>query len=445
MKRRRGYEQRIVRIALLAIVPLAVTSFALAFRADLSLAARLTIAVLAIASVILGSAVLHAELVYPLRTLSNLITALREEDFSLRPRDATPDDAFGELLRDVDALRESMQEQKLAAVEATALLRAVLSEIDAALFAFDEESRLRLVNRAGERLLAKPASRLLGATATEIGLAELLDDDAPEAIDRAFAGGSGRWSIRRSRFRQEGRPHRLLLVADISRALREEELQAWQRLVRVLGHELNNSLTPIKSISTSLADLLQQEPLPDDWRDDVHGGLRIVAARAEALTRFLRGYAQLARLPRPVRAPVDLGALVRRTAALETRVTVRVEEGPAIVVDADADQLEQLLINVLKNAAEASMETGGGVTARWLRRGGAACVEIVDEGLGLSGSANLFVPFFTTKPAGSGIGLVLSRQIAEAHGGTFALANRKDGRGCVATLLLSGDPSLRAG
>ena len=436
MKRRRGYEQRIVLIALLAIVPLAVTSLVLAFRAELSLAARLTIIVVAAAAVILGSAVLHTELVYPLRTLSNLITALREEDFSLRPRDTTPDDALGELLRDVDALRSSMQEQKLAAVEATALLRAVLAEIDAALFAFDEASRLRLVNRAGERLLAKPAGRLVGATAKELGVDELLEDDAPDAIDRAFAGGSGRWSVRRSRFRQEGKPHRLLLIADISRALREEELQAWQRLVRVLGHELNNSLTPIKSISTSLADLVQTEPLPHDWRDDVGGGLRVVASRAEALTRFLRGYAQLARLPRPTRAPVDVGALVRRAAALETRVAVRVENGAPLLVDADADQLEQLFINVLKNAAEASLETGGGVEARWHRRGGVACIEIVDEGLGLSGSANLFVPFFTTKPNGSGIGLVLSRQIAEAHGGTFALANRTEGRGCVATLTL---------
>jgi len=378
------------------------------------------------------------QVVSPLRTLANLLEAMREGDYSIRGRGARADDALGEVMIQVNAIGATLRAQRLGAVEATALLRKVMQEIDVAVFTFDSHERLRLVNRAAERLLAQPADVLLERTALELGLHDLLTEEPKQAISRAFPGGSGRWDVNRSTFREGGLPHTMLVVTDLTRALREEELQAWQRIVRVLGHELNNSLTPIKSIAGSLATLVSRNPKAEDWEEDMVKGLAVIASRSESLSRFMGAYARLAKLPRPRLAPVDLSALLRRVAGLETRLTVTVQPGPDLTIQADSDQLEQVLINLIRNAADAALETGGGVSLQWSSDGPNASVRVLDEGLGLSNTANLFVPFFTTKPGGSGIGLVLCRQIAEAHGGSLTLANRTDRKGCEAHLTIPG-------
>jgi nitrogen fixation/metabolism regulation signal transduction histidine kinase len=370
----------------------------------------------------------------PLRTLSNMLAALRESDFSIRARGASGDDPLGAVMLEVNVLASTLHGERLGALEATALLRTVMAEIDVAVFTFDGDHRLRLVNRAGERLIGRPVEQLLGRTAADLGLSRFLAGLAPRVEDVAFPGGSGRWEVRRTTFRQEGRPHQLLVLADVSRPLRDEERQAWQRLIRVLGHEINNSLAPIKSIAGSLESMLARPPLPDDWEEDMQRGLAVIAARSESLSRFTTAYARLAKLPSPRLAPVNVPALVRRVAGVETRLDVRVAPGPDVTLRADPDQLEQLLINVLHNAVDAALETGGGVHVTWTRDAGAVDLVIDDEGAGLPSESNVFVPFFTTKPTGSGIGLVLSRQIAEAHGGTLTLENRTDRRGCRAHL-----------
>jgi len=375
---------------------------------------------------------LRNRVVMPLQTLSNLLAALREGDFSIRGRGARRDDALGDVMIEVNTLAETLHSQRLDALEASALLRKIMLEIDVAVFAFDADQRVRLVNRAAERLLAQSAERLMGRSAAELGLEECLQDDAPRTLDRSFPGGSGRWETRQSLFRQGGLPLQMLVITDLSRALREEERQAWQRLIRVIGHELNNSLAPIRSIAGSLVTLLGRHPRPADWEDDVKRGLAVIAARSEALNRFMDAYARLARLPRPRTRPVDLGSLVRRVAGLETRMSVAIVAGPELTVRADADQLEQLLINLIRNAVDAALETGGGVRVGWGKNGAHCDLWVEDEGPGLSNTSNLFVPFFTTKPGGSGIGLVFSRQIAEAHGGTLTVANRRSGPGCEA-------------
>jgi nitrogen fixation/metabolism regulation signal transduction histidine kinase len=311
-----------------------------------------------------------------------------------------------------------------------------MAEIDVAVFTFDGEHRLRLVNRAGERVLAQPAERLLGRTADDLGLTDCLEGDVPRILDASFPGGVGKWEVRRTTFREGGLPHQLLVLSDLSRPLRDEERQAWQRLIRVIGHELNNSLAPIKSIAGSLESLLQREPPPSDWQEDMRRGLAVIATRAAALGRFTGAYARLARLPKPSFQLVDVDPLVRRVAALETRLQIRVAQSPPVRILADPDQLEQLLINVMRNAADAALETRGGVTVGWARQLTYLELYVDDDGPGLHNTANLFVPFFTTKPAGSGIGLVLSRQIAEAHNGTLTLDNRVYASGCRATLRL---------
>jgi signal transduction histidine kinase len=252
----------------------------------------------------------------------------------------------------------------------------------------------------------------------------------------SFPGGTGRWGVRRSTFRQAGRPHQLLVLTDLSRALREEERQAWQRLLRVLGHELNNSLAPIRSLATTVAGLLKREPKPADWQEDVDRGLDIIATRAEALSRFMEAYTRVAKLPPPRIKPVDIGKWVDRVVGLETRLKIAIAPGPPGLIPADGDQLDQLLINLVRNAVDAVRESGGGVRAGWSKTKRHLEVWVEDEGPGLSNTANLFVPFFTTKPKGNGIGLVLCRQIAEAHSGSISLENRSDHRGCVARVRL---------
>jgi nitrogen fixation/metabolism regulation signal transduction histidine kinase len=372
----------------------------------------------------------------PLQTLSNLLAALREGDFSLRARGARPDDALGLALVEANALGETLREQRIGAMEATALLRRVMAEIDVAVFAIGDDGRVRLVNRAGERLLDRPAERLLGFPADEVELEGFLEGESPRTVEHAFPGGTGRWEVRRGPFRQGGRSHQLLVLADVSRVLREEERQAWQRLIRVLSHEINNSLAPIQSIAGTLQGMVDEDSVPGELGDDLRGGLAIISGRSRSLSRFMAEYARLARLPPPSLRPMDVGPWVRATAGLETRLPVRVVPGAPVEVPADPDQLDQLLINLVRNATDAALETGGGVRVGW--SGDAENVEVwvEDDGPGLANTANLFVPFFTTKRNGTGIGLALSRQIAEAHGGTLTLENRSDARGCIARLVL---------
>jgi len=382
---------------------------------------------------------LKQRIVRPLQTLSNILAAIREGDYSIRGRRALTGDALGEVMLEVNDLGQTLREQRLGAMEATALLRTVMAEIDVAVFAFDGDHRLRLANRAGEKLLAQPASRVVDRTADELGLRECLNWPAggpPQTMQMVFPGGVGRWDIRRSTFREGGQQLQLLVLTDLSQTLREEERTAWQRLLRVLGHELNNSLAPIKSVAGSLADLIGREPEPADWRDDMHRGLAVISSWADSLARFVESYSKLARLPPPRLEPLKIGTLVSRVASLETRLPVNVVSGPELVVRGDDVQLEQLLINLVRNAVDASMETNGRVEVGWNQKNGHVEVWIRDEGPGLASTANLFVPFFTTKAQGSGIGLVLSRQIAEAHGGTLTLENRQQLRGCEARLRL---------
>src|SRR3982751_3689082 len=433
---RLSYEGKITWFTFVAVAPAVIVALALLWFGDHTPKVQWTLTILIVGCLtsFIWSAREHA--VRPLQTLSNLLAALREGDYSIRARGAREDTALGEVLLEVNSLGETLRQQRLGAFEATALLRTIMSEIDVAIFTFDPERRLRLINRAGETLLGRPMDKLLGKTAQELALDACFHADDDEPLTLSFPGGSGRWGIRRSTFREQGLPHELLVLTDLSRTLREEERRAWQRLVRVLGHEMNNSLAPIKSLAASLESLLRRDPPPPDWKDDARTGLNSIASRADSLSRFMEAYARLARLPPPQKEDFELGELIRRVASLEPRLAVNVMAGPATQVLADAAQLEQLLINLIHNAVDAALETGGAVAIGWRLAGDCAEIYVVDEGPGIMNPTNLFVPFFTTKPEGSGIGLALSRQIAEAHGGSLTLGNRRDGRGAEALLKL---------
>jgi two-component system, NtrC family, nitrogen regulation sensor histidine kinase NtrY len=452
-KHRLLYEHRISLYSFLVALPALLASGVLVWLLPWTLEARLSLIggelfvwwILALA--------LQEQTTRPLQTLSNVISSLREEDYSFRARNASPDDVLGELSLEVNALADMLSDQKLRSVEATALLQRVVDEIDAPLFTFDPASRLRLVNPAGERLLRQTKTRLLGRNATELGLQPCLAADNESLVELSLNDSQARWLLRRSSFRQSGVPHTLVVLSDVSRALREEERRTWQRLIRVLGHELSNSLAPIKSIAGSLSSRVSNTAMDAEVRSDLQRGLEIIEARSASLHRFLEAYRRLAQMPAPALREITLGPLVSRAAGLETRLKVCVQPGPDLAFQADPDQLEQMLINLIRNAADAVLETRtteeqatkaasqNGVVVRWDANPEEVTLAIEDEGPGLLNPANVFTPFYTTKPSGSGVGLVLSRQIAEAHGGSIDIANRPSGRGCVVRVILPRSPA----
>ena len=394
-----------------------------------------------------------------LQTMANLLSAVREGDFSIRARGASREDPHGDVMTEINSIGSILRAQRLGAMEATALLRTVMEEIDVAIFAFDADGVLRLVNRSGQELLASPAEKILGRSASEIGLGECIEGPNTGVLQHTtFPGGSRRWGMRRTQFREGGLPHEMVVVADLSEALRDEEIQAWQRLVRVLGHELNNSLAPIKSIAGTLDSTLRRptEDRVEDWESDMRGGLEIIAKRADGLSRFLNAYSRLAKLPKPQLSACEIRPLVHQVGQLEIRQQIEIHDGPDIALPCDGAQIEQVLINLIKNAVDANLEAAsdddestpplnpppaGKVELSWTATDKVVEFRIADEGPGIGKATSLFVPFFTTKPAGSGIGLVLCRQIAENHGGSLELENRKDKSGCVAVLRLPVQPN----
>jgi two-component system, NtrC family, nitrogen regulation sensor histidine kinase NtrY len=452
--RRLTHDQGVFLFALLGGLPALVVAMIYLWSGDQSPKEQWTLTLVLVSAWAGFALAVRSRVVRPLQTMANLLSALREGDFSIRARGARRDEPLGDALAEINSLGGVLQTQRLGAMEATALLRTVMEEIDVAIFAFDSTSTLRLVNRSGQELLGQPAERILGRSAAEIGLGECLSGDAARVLSSTrFPGAHGRWGMRRTLFREGGLPHHLIVIADLSQPLREEELKAWQRLVRVLGHELNNSLAPIKSIAGSLGTLLRREKRAPDWEDDVRGGLEIIEARADGLARFMQAYARLARLPQPSKSPCAVPALIHRVVALEQRLPVVITGGPNVTLPCDAAQIEQVLINLTKNAVEAVLEhhaaeggasSGAGVRIGWRTTADTLEIAVEDDGPGIAETANLFVPFFTTKPEGSGIGLVLCRQIVENHGGTLSLTDRGEPRGCIARVTLPCGPSVSA-
>ena len=433
--RARNLETALTLLVLGGALPAVVVALVYLATASMTPEVRWTLVVVVIGVWLLAASAARQMAVRSLHLVANLLGALREGDYSIRGLSAKSGSSIAMVMREVNDLGSTLQRQRTEAVESTALLTHVMEEIGVAVFAFDPTHQLLLVNKAGERLVGKSSDELMGSPASALGFDEYLAGDSRRLIERSFGGRRGRYEVRRAMFYRDGRPHHLVVMADLSQALREEEQAAWQRIVRVLSHEINNSLTPIKSIAHSLQRIVDRAP-EFQRSDEVRQGLSLIEERSGALGRFLRAYAQLARLPKPRPKLLRVPDLVSRIVDLEKRLPVSVQSSPDLELNADSDQIEQLLINIVRNAVDASLETGGGVSIGWKRMRDWFEINIDDEGKGLPDTSNLFVPFFTTKPNGSGIGLALSRQIAEAHGGTISLENRASGSGCRATLRL---------
>ncbi len=432
-RRRRSAVRRAWLYCFLLTLPAFALSGFFLYRHPLDPAPTVLLSACLLLYLVLVSAALVEGLVRPLQTLSNVVSSLREGDYSFRARGAGTQDAVAELAAEVNALADLLQKQRVRSLEATALLARILEVMHAPLYAFDREDTLQLVNNAGVKLLGLTYARSFGHSARELGLDDLLASHDQSV--HTFGSKPTRWLLRKAVFRQDGAPHTLLLLADVSLPLQEEEQIAWKRLIRVLGHELSNSLAPIKSIAGSLLARVGNMEGDDSTLHDFRRGLGVVESRADSLHRFVQSYRLLAQLPQPQLKQVQLGPLMERVVLLEQRIPVEFEAGPTATLLADPDQLEQMLINLLANAVDASMANGSEpVRASWTVDDSSILITIEDRGLGIANADNLFVPFYTTKPTGSGVGLALAQQIARAHGGEIRLENREDGDGARATI-----------
>ncbi len=427
-----SFENRLAATALLGGLPATAIALWLAWTHAPTFELRFVFVGLLLAAWLAGAIAVRKKIVFPLQTLSNLIEAVRYGDYSLRGRRARRGDTLGEVVWEINQLGDTLQQQRTASMEASALVQTVLEELETAVFAFDDGKRLKLANRAAAELLGRSNESLVGLTAEELGVAALLDNSGVMSL--SFGRRAGRFDVRRREFREAGVPHTLVVVSDLSRTLREEERRSWQRLIRVIGHEINNSLTPIKSLAGTLHGVLRKRSEPQD--PDLLEGLGLIGDRADSLSKFVATYSQLARLPPPSRQKISLNAVLHRLVTLPAFAGATVVAPIEVEAEADAGQLDQAVINLLKNAVEANGGNAGDVQIELSRTRSAAAIEIRDSGAGIANPDNLFVPFFTTKPGGSGIGLAVSRQIIEGHGGTLTLENRSDRSGCIARLML---------
>lgn len=394
--------------------------------------------VLLTAALIGSAVVVRNRIRFHLMTLLNLAEAVRRGEYTLRGSHAKRSDVLGTLFASFNSTAEALQLQRKEMQETRHLLNKVLAEVEVAIFAFDKSLKLRLANAMGLRLLALDEREALGRTSQALGLDFLLTGNgAPcDTFEYDFPGASGKWRLQRSQHLEDGHPCELLFIVDLHATLRAEELGVWKRLIQVLSHEVNNSITPISSLSATVQTLLVPAPLERESRDEINEALELIAQRSQHLHQFVGRYAKLARLPPPSRMLTNISPLLSQLPSLsnDANITLDLPVDPVFVY-CDSTQIDLVLINLIKNAREAMC--GNGTTlVRCRAEKKFWQLEIQDEGEGVINPDNLFVPFYTTKKNGNGIGLVLSRQIAEAHGGRLRLRNRTDRSGCIAELRL---------
>lgn len=378
----------------------------------------------------------RGEVLHHIRTLNNLIDAAGTRDYSVKGAGAREPGELAALYRQLNSLQDILKTGRQSEQELLHVLEKVVDHIDVAIIVCDSHDRIRLVNALTTTLLKSSAEALIGLEFARSPLAGLPLAAEPRLLDYRFPGGESRWQVSQQYYRHQGQPSRLIFITDLKQVLVEQETAAWQRLIRVISHEVNNSLTPITSLCQTLVGILDN-PAGELYANDVRDGLGVIGQRAKGLKEFISVYAQVARLPEPQKMLFPAAELLEKVQGIFTRDMLEVEETIADVrLFGDPIHLEQALINLIKNALEANITGTVPVKLSCSVRGDYCEFEILDEGAGVSNPGNLFVPFYTTKREGGGIGLVLCRQIAAKHFGQVTLDNRPAGRGAVARLIL---------
>ncbi|NQZ22520.1 MAG: histidine kinase [Colwellia sp.] len=429
-----NFSQKIFTLTLAAAIPSYLCCLIFLWLIDYSVYAKILLTTLLSLSVFGFAGLIKQQLKFQFQTLSNLVEAVRGGDFTLRGKKRAEHDALTELTNQINLLSASLSEQRVASEEAYRLLDKTIAHINVAIFAFDSNNKLKLANPAAGRLFACDFLQLIGQSADSLALTTFFTDEQTQLLEHTFPGGSGRWQIRLDSYRDKGIQGKLLFITDLKTVLREEELKAWKNLIKVISHEVNNSLYPISSISQTLAKLVTREPLADDWKEDISEGLSVIGERAHNLTDFIKRYAKVAKLPEPNKQIFSMLQLISHTAIIQSnRQDIMIDEdsNPNMELFADQSMIEQVMINLLKNGLEA----GAPVQLSWGEDKQSQWLTILDHGTGIKNTANLFVPFYSTKPAGSGIGLVLCQQIIDKHQGTLTLENTEQA-GCLVKVTL---------
>ena len=372
-----------------------------------------------------------------IRTTTNIVEALLAGDSSMRPNSMISRGALAELNQVINGAALQLSEHRQLSKEHQLAMSKVLEHIDVAVISLDEHFKITMLNPKARQLFALHQD-LVGLPVRHLGIdKDILLEPIHKVVTLKTEQLQKRVYLQTETYRLHGKPHTLLFFNDVQQLLQNEERSAWQRLLRVLSHEINNSLAPIASIGESLSHLVASLETNNELKDDLTEGLNIITQRALGLDSFIREYQSLSRLPQPNKSLFSLKTLLKEQLELFPELDAQVTAKQDTELFADRSQLAQVLVNLIKNAMQA-VPNGQlcRVELNWGQAGNFIQLSLTDNGTGISNPDNLFVPFYTTKPKGSGIGLVLSRQILFNHGGDLTLANRTDEQGAIATLSL---------
>lgn len=437
MQKRRPFEAHLIRLVLLASLPLLLLLLWMMVLANISIWLILLTGLFGSLMILYASYSIYQKISYQFRSISNLLEALIQGDYALRARSDQSGGALDELVSAMNDLAQGMSQQRWESVESQLLLRTIIEHIDVAIIALTQNNQIRFSNPAADHLLQLHNTSSNQQLLQQLAFVQELTSGCHQLVELSLGYQQGRFNVYIEEFRDAGKQHKLLFITDMRSLLRTEERKAWQDLIRVISHEINNSLSPIASISQTLKRLIERDARGETLAEDLREGLHIISERAIGLSQFVESYKQLAKLPEPQIQPLAIRPLVEKIVALFNHTAIEIETETNFTLQLDPIQFEQVLINLIKNAVEATALTNPSsiIKIRWAVSHQFFKLDICDQGTGISNPNNLFVPFYSTKKQGSGIGLVLSRQIIEAHNGRLTLSNQDSG-GCCASIEL---------
>ncbi len=435
-QRRTSTDVRLVLSVLLACLPLLAMSFGFLYLVNVSLLIKSVLALAVLGFVAAVTEYVRSTFNNHVRVTLNLVASIRSHDFSLRASEVEQRGEVADLFRELNLVADEIKHIREDELDARRLLEQIVAQVNVAIVVLDAHGVIKLVNPFAELLLGSRAREILGKHVDTTMLREVTNSTG-QWIDHEIPGVEGRWHVVVQSYRERGVPGRIVMMSDLEHILTHVESQAWRRLIRVIAHEVNNSLTPIISVSQTARRLLERPA--DDARDgQVKQAVQVVGTRAGNLRQFISEYVALARLPEPQLGDVKIAGsmqLVERTMHAKG-VTFRHDARCAdTVIEGDQAQIEQVLINLIKNAMEAQ-EKNPVVEVRYTVNQGRCEIEIADRGPGFSNPGDAFVPFYTTKARGAGIGLALCRQIVSNHFGKIYVENRADGVGAIVKVVL---------